>query len=87
MFEFVINDVFSFIKESSKIGTRVAILLQKSPKSEDDLIKKAMFFAMENLDSNRALRFIKKVLRESVYNDLKQKKKTISSLDLKVSKS
>jgi hypothetical protein len=47
-------------------------------------MKKAIYFALENLGLKEANKFIKKVLRESSFNDLKSKKKTFSQLDLKV---
>jgi UDP-glucose:glycoprotein glucosyltransferase len=67
--------------ESSKTTARLAVLLQSS--QSDDLIKKAVFYALANFDMNKATAFIKKLIRERSFNELKQKKKTISQLDIK----
>ena len=72
--------------ESSKIGTRLAIILQKSTQNSaqsNDIIKKALFYALNNLKQNKANTFIKKILREKSFNELKQNKKTVSQLDIK----
>lgn len=70
--------------ESSKITTRVALIVQKSNESKDDLIKKAILYAMNNLNKKQSFMLIKRLLKEKNFNDLKSGKKTISNLEFKV---
>ena len=71
--------------EASKIGTRLAVILQKSTSEpNNDLVKKAIYFALSTLKQNKANGFIRKLLREKAFNELKQNAKTISQLDIKV---
>lgn len=72
------------MKESSKINSRLALIVQKSSKSSDDSMKKAVLFALENLRPKEANKVIKKMLRETSFNEIKSKKKTFTQLDLKV---
>ena len=79
-----LTKTISFLKESSKINSRLALIVQKSSKSSDDLMKKAVLFALENLRPKEANKVIKKMLRETSFNEIKSKKKTFTQLDLKV---
>lgn len=66
--------------ESSKISTRLAIILQKSSHSENNSIAKAISYAMDKLNSEQATKFIKIILRENNYQSLKSGKKEYSEI-------
>lgn len=69
------------LKESSKIKSRVAILFQKT--SSDDLIKRVIMYALENLDAKKSYALIRRVLKEKTFNDLKSGKLKLAEMDLK----
>jgi hypothetical protein len=59
----------------------LAVILQRSSESsDDDLIKKAIYYALDKLNNHQASQFIKRVLKEKIYNELKQKVKSFSDI-------
>lgn len=80
----LISLFYFFSKESSKVATRVAFLLQDSNKNDDDLMKKTMTFVLENFKPNSAYLLIKRLFKEKTFNDLKANKVTLSQLNFKV---
>jgi UDP-glucose:glycoprotein glucosyltransferase len=67
--------------ESSKLSPRLAILFQKSSQDENDLMKKSIQFALENMSKKQATSFIKKILKEKNFNELKSNKKSLGQLE------
>lgn len=76
-----LNEAISF-SESSKLSTRLGILLKRSAKSNGDQIKKAIFYALNNFDKKTSLSLIKKIIKEKAFNDLKKNKKTFQELNI-----
>jgi UDP-glucose:glycoprotein glucosyltransferase len=73
--------------ESSKIGARLALILNGDSETmkddENNLIKRAIFFALNTFenDKTKVTNFIKKLLREKTFDEIKNKKLPISELD------
>jgi hypothetical protein len=65
----------------------LAIFFQSSESNNNNnsnLIKKAIIFALEKLGSEQARLFIKKIVKEKLYDELKNKNKKFSEIQLKV---
>jgi UDP-glucose:glycoprotein glucosyltransferase len=80
----LLNDALYFY-DSSKESIRVGLIMLESStyKSDNDLIKKSIHFALNNLNQKQSFTFIKRLLKEKNYNDLKSKKVQISDIDFK----
>ncbi len=65
----LLSDSLTFC-QSSRINARLAVFLQKTP-NNPDMFKKAIGYAITNLNSAQAVKFITKILRESAYTALK----------------
>ena len=72
-------------KESNSLS-RLAIFFQSSDSNNNNnnLIKKAIIYALEKLGSEQARLFIKKIVKEKLYDELKNKNKKFSEIQLKV---
>jgi len=66
-------------QQSSNINSRLAIFLQKRSE-ESDVFKKAIGYAITKLDSVHAVKFITKILRESVYLSIQSGAKLFSEV-------
>ena len=78
-------------QDSSRLSTRLAIILKKSNSDDQsanssddpDLIKKAIYYVLSNYNIQKARLFIKTLLKEKSFNEVKVNKKAISKLDFK----
>ena len=61
----------------------MALIMQKSSASTDDTIKKAISYALGSLNQKQSFTFIKRILKEKAFNELKSGKKTLGQLELK----
>jgi UDP-glucose:glycoprotein glucosyltransferase len=68
--------------ESSKVGARLALVVQQSDNG-DSILKRAIFWALERFqtDKKKQATFIKRLLRENTFNQIKFKQTPISQLD------
>jgi UDP-glucose:glycoprotein glucosyltransferase len=73
--------------ESCKIGARLALVLNvenfNNNEGEANVIKQAIYYALNTFqnDKTKATSFIKKLLREKTYGEIKNKKTPFSDLD------
>ena len=68
--------------ESSKIKTKLAILMQKS--EQFDFIKKIIDYSLNNLSQKSAYKLIKNVLKEKNFNGLRTGNITLKEIKIKV---
>ena len=58
--------------------------MQKTSKSKgDDLLKKSISYALNSMNQKQSYAFIKRILKEKTYTELKAGKKTLSNIDFK----
>ena len=63
----------------------MAIFFQSND-ANDNLIKKAISYALDNYSSQEARLFIKKITKEKLYDEIKNKNKKFSEIQIKVKK-
>lgn len=78
----LLSDAIYFY-DSSKESIRVALLMQKSTKSSDDIVKRTIAYALKNLNSAQAFTFVKRILKEKTYSELKSGKRSLNEIDFK----
>lgn len=59
------------------------ILQKSSDSSADDLIKRTLVYALENMEAKKSYALLKRIFKEKTYVELKSGKLTLAAMDLK----